>query len=332
MMNKVIRGGVFLVLGVALFWYVYRGMDLHTLRSTLTNLDYGWIFLSFFLGLSSHFLRALRWKMLIDPMGYKPRKVNLFLSVLVLYFINQVVPRGGEVARCGTVNRFEKIPFVKLVGTVFVERITDVMVFFLIFLGIFLWQFNLFNQVLSSVTYDFEGLQSKILVIGGAAIVLAGLYWLFKRLGLLNRFAQKIRKFKHDIKEGVRSILLLENRWLYIVYTALIFFLWLLMLYVIFFAYSPTQNLSFTAAIFAYTIGTFAYLLPIQAGIGVWHFLIIQSLFLFGLDKDSGMMFALIAHAFTNLIYLVFGTIGFILLPIVNQQNRQRLGDVVEVQ
>jgi uncharacterized protein (TIRG00374 family) len=322
---------VFLVLGVALFWYVYRGMDLHTLRSALTNLDYGWIFLSFLLGLSSHFLRALRWKMLIDPMGYKPRKVNLFLSVLVLYFINQVVPRGGEVARCGTVNRFEKIPFVKLVGTVFVERITDVMVFLLIFLGIFLWQFNLFNQVLSSVTYDFEGLQSKILVFGGAVLFLAVLYWLFKRLGLLNRFAQKIKKFKHDIKEGIRSVLLLENRWLYIVYTVLIFFLWLLMLYVIFFAYSPTQNLGFVAAIFAYTIGTFAYLLPIQAGIGVWHFLIIQSLFLFGLDKESGMMFALIAHAFTNLIYLVFGTIGFILLPVVNHQKKQSLTDVMEV-
>jgi uncharacterized protein (TIRG00374 family) len=329
---KWFRGVVFFVFGVLLFWYVYQDLDLHTLRSTLENLDYGWIFLSFLLGLSSHFLRALRWKMLIDPMGYKPRKVNLFLSVLVLYFINQVVPRGGEVARCGTVSRFEKIPFVKLVGTVFIERITDVIVFFVIFLGIFLWQFNLFNQVLSSVKYDFEGLQSKIIAIGGAALFLAALYWLFKRLGLLDRFARKIRSIKRDIKEGVRSILLLENRGLYIVYTILIFFLWLLMLYVIFFAYSPTQNLSFTAAIFAYTIGTFAYLLPIQAGIGVWHFLIIQSLFLFGLDKESGMMFALIAHAFTNLIYLVFGTIGFILLPIINQQKKRSLANVVEVQ
>jgi hypothetical protein len=93
------------------------------------------------------------------------------------------------------------------------------------------------------------------------------------------------------------------------------------MLYVIFFAYAPTNNISFAAAIFAYTIGTFAYLLPIQAGIGVWHFLIIQSLLLFGLEEEPGMMYALIAHTFTNVIYLVFGSVGFVILPLINQKD-----------
>ena len=93
------------------------------------------------------------------------------------------------------------------------------------------------------------------------------------------------------------------------------------MLYVVFFAYAPTRDMTFSAAIFTYTIGTLAFLLPIQAGIGVWHFLVIQSLFLFGLDKVSGGMFALIAHTFTNLVYLVFGTLGFLIIPLTNNND-----------
>lgn len=319
--KKIVRGLFFFLLGVLLFWYVYRDLDLHLIGETLKNLKFEWIFLSFLFGLTSHFIRALRWKMLITPMGHKPRTLNLFLSVLVLYFINLIVPRGGEVARCGTINRFEKIPFVKLVGTVFVERVTDVVTFFIIFTAVIFWKFDLFMKMFHALTFDFSGYQSKVLIIGGVGISVVLLYFGFRRFGILDKFSAKIQQLKKDIKEGISSILLIRAKWLYLIHTALIFLLWLFMLYVIFFAYTPTNNMSFAAAIFAYTIGTLAYLLPIQAGIGVWHFLIIQSLLLFGLEKDAGMMYALIAHTFTNVIYLLFGSVGFVIMPLVNQNR-----------
>jgi len=321
MNRKVIKGIFFFVLGGGLFWYVYRDLDLHLIGETLNKLKYEWILLSFIFGLTSHFIRAVRWRMLIEPMGHSPRTLNLFLSVLVLYFVNLVVPRGGEIARCGTVTRYEKIPFVKLVGTVFVERITDVLAFFLIFIAIVFWKFQLIKQLFADLPLDFSGYQSKMLTVGGVGISVVLFYLGSKRFGLLDRFHTKIQRLKNDIKQGIKSILLVRKRGLYITYTALIFLMWLFMLYVIFFAYAPTSNMSFAAAIFAYTIGTFAYLLPIQAGIGVWHFLIIQSLLLFGLEADAGMMYALIAHTFTNVVYLVFGSMGFVILPLVNHKR-----------
>lgn len=304
-----------------MFWYVYRDLDLQLIGETLKELKYEWILLSFFFGLTSHFIRAVRWKMLIESMGHKPRTLNLFLSVLVLYFINLVVPRGGEVARCGTVKRYEKIPFVKLVGTVFIERITDVVAFFLIFTVIIFWKLDLLKELFASLPLDYSGYQSKMLTVGGVGVSVVLLYIGSKRFGLLNKFSESIKKIKNDVIEGIKSILLIRNKPLYLIYTAIIFLMWLFMLYVIFFAYVPTSNMSFAAAIFAYTVGTFAYLLPIQAGIGVWHFLIIQSLLLFGLEKDAGMMYALIAHTFTNLVYLVFGSLGFVLLPLFNYRR-----------
>jgi hypothetical protein len=97
------------------------------------------------------------------------------------------------------------------------------------------------------------------------------------------------------------------------------------MLYVVFFAYEPTSHLSFWMAVITFAISSFAFILPIQAGIGAWHFLVIQSLFLFGIDKDTGAVFALISHTFTNLIFLAVGTLAFILLPIINNKEEESI-------
>jgi glycosyltransferase 2 family protein len=305
------------------FWFVYRNLDIDQIGNALKELNYGWIFLSFIFGLSSSFVRAVRWKMLIAPMGYQPRKRNLFLSVLVLYFTNLIIPRGGEIARCGVITKYEKIPFTKLIGTVFVERLTELIAFFMIFFVILLWQFPYIEHLMvaSDLTMDFSGLKTKLIITVIGVTVIVAVYFLLSKLGFFNAIRTKIQKIKHDFIEGIRSVIHLKEKWLFIFYTFLIYLLWLLMLYVVFFAYPPTEKLSFSVAIFTYAVGTFAYLLPIQAGIGVWHLIVIQCLFLFGIDKESGMIFALIAHTFTNVIYLLLGAIGLALLPIVNNND-----------
>ena len=319
--KKLITGTIFFIIGAGLFWYVYQDINIQSIKDVLKELKYSWIFLSVILGLISTLVRAIRWKMLIESMGYKPKTLNLFLSVQILYFINLVIPRGGELARCGMIAKYEKIPFVKLLGTVFVERLTDFISFIFIFIGVFFLQFSFIKKIFSTLKISPSGFQSKILIFSLVATLFILLYWLFKRIGLLKRFQNKINKIKEEIKEGIKSILLIEKKWTYIFLTFLIFLMWLLELYVVFFAYTPTYNMTLPAAIFTYTIGTLAFLLPIQAGIGVWHFLVMESLNLFGLDKDFGKMFALVAHTFTNLVYLIFGTVGFIIIPLINNKS-----------
>ena len=319
--KKLITGSIFFITGVALFWYVYQDMDIHSIKVALNELKYGWIFFSILLGLLSTLVRALRWKMLIESMGYKPKTSNLFLSVQILYFINLVIPRGGEIARCGMIAKYEKIPFSILLGTIFIERLTDFVAFIIIFIGVLFWKLSLIRDLFSTLELNSSSLQTKILILGVIAVLFVLLYWILKRRGLLEKFQYKINKIKNEILEGIKSIKLIKHKWIFLFQTILIFLLWLLMLYVVFFAYAPTSDMTFSAAIFTYTIGTLAFLLPIQAGIGVWHFLVIQSLFLFGLDKVSGGMFALIAHTFTNLVYLVFGTFGFLIIPLTNNND-----------
>lgn len=323
--KKLITGTIFFIIGVGLFWYVYQDINIQSIKDALKELKYSWILLSVILGLLSTLVRALRWKILIESIGYKPKTINLFLSVQILYFINLVIPRGGELARCGMIAKYEKIPFAKLLGTVFIERLSDFIAFIIIFIGVFFLQLSLIKEIFTILKISPSGFQSKILIFLLVVILFIIFYWIFKKIGLLNKFHDKINKIKEEIIDGIKSVMMIEKKWTYIFLTFLIFLLWLLMLYVVFFAYPPTLNMPLSAAVFTYTIGTFAFLLPIQAGIGVWHFLVSECLYLFGLNKEAGKMFALVAHTFTNLVYLIFGTIGFIIMPLINSNSRDRL-------
>jgi len=113
--------------GIMLFIWVYQGQDLRNIWEGLSRFHYGWIAASFIVFLFSHLFRAMRWRMLIESIGYKPGLFNTFLSILVMYLANYALPRLGEVTRCGILKRYEGVPFTSQLGTVLVERIVDVL-------------------------------------------------------------------------------------------------------------------------------------------------------------------------------------------------------------
>ena len=327
--KQVYQTFIFLVIGIGIFVYIYKDLQLDKIKEALGSLKYEWIVLSGIFGLSSHFIRALRWQQLIEPLAHKPRTLNTYLAVLVLYLFNILIPRGGEIARCSVLDRYEKIPFTKLLGTVVTERLSDLTVFFLILVALIFWDAPVLDRFARNnpglIKGFRDGLRSKYFYISIGAVG-AGIYFLFfsgKRSQ--SKLMNKILKIKEQFREGISTIYKTKSKALYVFYTLLIIFLWLLMLYVVFFAYEPTSHLSFWMAVITFAISSFAFILPIQAGIGAWHFLVIQSLFLFGIDKDTGAVFALISHTFTNLIFLAVGTLAFILLPIINNKEEESI-------
>jgi hypothetical protein len=322
--KKIFSSVVFFIIGITLFWFVYRDFDISELQTALKDLKYGWVFLSVLFGLLSHFLRAVRWEMLIVTMDHKPRTFNLFLAIIVLYFTNLIVPRGGEVSRCAVISRYENISFIKLIGTVFIERIVDLLTFLLIFFFLLVWQFSFFRTIFSypEFKFDFSSLNDKLLPIILIIISFGILIFILAKFRVFSKIYHKLKKLKGDFLEGISVILHMKGRIRFVSYSLLIFLLWFLMLYVMFFAYPATAGLTFTVAVLTYTFANLAYLLPIQAGIGTWHFIVISCLFFYGIDKETGMVFALIAHTFTNLIFLIFGPIAMALLPVVNSKNR----------
>src|SRR5215213_6845489 len=128
----------FIALAGFFIWLSFRNIDAQKWKQLLAALRQAklWIFFPvLFLLLLSHWLRAVRWKMLIEPLGYKPSTLNVFFGVMVGYFVNLGAPRLGEIVKCTVLARYEKVPADKLVGTIVAERAFDLLCL-IIFCGV----------------------------------------------------------------------------------------------------------------------------------------------------------------------------------------------------
>ncbi len=327
--RKKIQSLIFLAVGIGLFWFVYRDMKLEVLKNQLHRVQWWWIIVSILLNLFSQMVKSLRWKLLIIPLQHRPGMLNLFLSNLILAFTNLVIPRGGEIARLGVIRKFEGIPLTKLLGTAITERLTDLIVLGGITITLIIWQLDEIRALLRSagINPEADSLLHILFISAGAVGFLIGVYWIIQKTEWSKKLTHKLKKMKAEVGEGLKTLLKVKRKGWYFFLSLFQFVLWLMMLYVIFFAFPPTRELSLKAAAFTFGLSTLAFLIPVQGGIGAWHFLVVQALMQFGIDEATGKVFALIAHSFTMLINLVIGAIAFILLPVVNRNRNAGYGN-----
>ena len=325
----------FFLLGIFIFWLVYKDQDINHIKSVLTNeVNYFWIIVSIFLGLLSHISRTIRWNLMIEPLGHKPRTLNTFLSVLIGYLMNLALPRMGEISRCGVLSRYEKIPFTKLVGTVVLERIIDMLVLLLLLLIVVITQFGQVVEFMNNNPEVKEKLgnvlSSPVLFIGLAAFI--AVIWFARNKIKGSGIAKKMVDLLNQFIEGFKTIRNIKNKGAFIFHSLFIWFLYYLMLYCVFFSFEFTSNLSPLAGLAIFVLGSFGMVAPVQGGIGAWHFMVIEGLVLYGIDKADGKIFALVAHGSTTVMLIVFGLIALLVLPFVNERNTPKVGVTEEIE
>src|SRR5580704_11268063 len=159
-MNKKILGVLqyFLFAALAAFfvWLSLRGLDSkkwEQLKDAMHRAHYWLLVPVMLLLLSSNWLRALRWRQLMEPLGFQPSKLNTFFGVLIGYFVNLGAPRLGEVVKCTILARYEKAPADKLVGTILAERAFDLLCLVIVFGLTFILQFSVLHALAISSIY-----------------------------------------------------------------------------------------------------------------------------------------------------------------------------------
>lgn len=326
--KKTLKYLLFFAAGVAIFWWVYRDLDMEELLSQLKNLNYFWLILSVILGIFAHFLRAMRWNLLIHPLGFRPKLYNTFFAVLILYLTNLIIPRAGEVSRCTVLAKYEKIPASKLIGTVIVERMVDVIVLLFFSVLIFVLNLDVFQRFFDTQPemqqrlFDLLSIRNILILV---AVGIAGVtFFILLNRKSTNTLIVKIQKIKNEFNEGLKSVLKIKNKGAFFIQTIAIYLIYFLMLFLIFFAYEPTSHLTIRIGLITFLLSGLAMMVPVQAGIGPWHFMVIESLLIYGVSREDAQIFALVAHTSTNLIYLVIGVIALILLPIFNRESREK--------
>jgi uncharacterized membrane protein YbhN (UPF0104 family) len=314
----------FLALGVLLLYFAFRGVAMDTLLETLGRANFWWIGLSLFFAGTSFFFRARRWMLLIHPLGYKPAFWNTYHALMIGYLSNYALPRVGEVTRCVTLGRREKIPVDALIGTVIVERVIDVIMLFLIMLILlFSWMEKfgtffseqVFEPLMGKVSDTFGGTwQFWIMVFGGFMLLLL-LVILFRKK--LSRFVifKKVKNFLHGIADGLKTIYRMERKWEFILHSVLIWLFYILMTWMVVFSLKETSNLTFIDGMFLLVIGGLGMAAPVTAGFGAYHWITSRGLVVvYGFPLELGGAYAILAHESNSLLTIGMGAISYLVL------------------
>lgn len=318
----------FFGVGVLIFIWVYRGQDLGNIVSDLSRFNFAWIGASFITMLFSHLFRALRWRMLIESIGYKPGLFNTFLSILVMYLANSAVPRLGEVTRCGILKKYEGVPFTSQLGTVIVERIVDVL-FLLVLLSVVLF---LNWDVLSTLVQTGPGtvngklafLRSPLfLSFTGLAILACAAVFAFRKRLMKLPFVVKLMNYAGKFAEGLKSVFRLKQPFLFVLWTIAIYGCYYLSTLFVFKAFAPTASLSPLVTLSVLALGSIGMIFPIPNGIGPFDWFALNTLLLYNVAKPDGQLVTLVLHGSTTLFVIVIGAVALGILPIVNKGKKQ---------
>ena len=222
----------------------------------------------------SHFIRALRWQILIEPLGYKPGVTNTFLAVMVGYWVNLAVPRLGEVLKCTILARYEKVPADKLVGTIVAERAIDVLSLIIILLITIFSQYDtignfsagIFSNFFASKTGSFSMLKVVIVLAIISFIVL--IIWMLRKLSHLPFIGKNLEKcFPRHLAGTDQHPLYQTQRIIYFPFCSYMG-LYLLSTYMGFFAMRDLLQYGIKGALSALTFGSFGMIIPSPGGIG----------------------------------------------------------------
>lgn len=312
-----------LLFGLFIFWLIFRKMDFKEILSILQQDVNFWIIgLSLPFGLAANIVRAYRWDLLIRPLGFQPKKSNLIYAVLGNYGVNLVFPRLGEIWRCTMINRYEKIPFTKLFGTLITDRLADTFMVGLIVIAAFIMNVPYFEQFFIQHPETFESFHQittsywtygTILLVG---LFIALLYRLFRH----HPWIEKAKRMLASIWEGIRSIANMKGRRLFLLYTLLIWVGYYLYFYICFYAFPFTKELGWNCGLIAFGMSSVAVAVPVQGSIGPWHAMVIAVLMGFGISSIDAGAFAFCVHTVQQLIFTAaFGLFGVLALPIANK-------------
>jgi uncharacterized protein (TIRG00374 family) len=326
--KKFLRFLVFFGIGVVLVWLSLRGLTEENkvqIKDALHRADYTWIFISIAVGMLSHISRAIRWNMLLEPLGRKPKLLNTFNAVMVGYLANYAIPRLGEVSRCGVLTRYEKVPFGEGFGTVIVERIVDTLCFLILVVVVFFLQFS---KLYDYITGEFSHLLGEklaaygmLLYVIGAAFLVGLSVMILLRKRIRNFLETKMKKMWDGFKEGFRTIRKLKNPGLFIFHSLFIWFIYYAMLHICFLCLTETAHLGVGCALTVLLFGTLAVIVT-PGGLGAYPPAVAAILALYFINKDTiGVAIGWLVWLSQFASIVVFGSLSLILLPLMNKED-----------
>ena len=311
-----------LLLGIFILVWVYRDFNFQRVGEVMLHgMDYGWIALSLLFGVFANLFRGWRWRLALEPLGEYPKTANCVYAIFISYASNLVIPRVGEVTRCGVLSKYHGISFPKSLGTVVSERMIDTLCVGLITGVVLLLQMPVFATFFAETGTN-VGRYAEVLTSGHfyliilcilAILVLA--FFLIRNIAL---FA-KLKGILQNVWQGIVALKDIRQIPLYIIYTLGIWVCYFLEFYLAFFAFDFSAGLGISAGLVMFVVGTLAVIVPTPNGAGPWQFAVMTMMMLYGVGKEDAGIFALLVHGIQTFLLILLGIYGLLALPFTNK-------------
>lgn len=319
----------FLGLGIFLLWLSADNLspgNRQHLTDALKGARYFLVLPAMLLLMLSHYSRALRWRILIRPLGYRPSVINTFFATILGYFFNLLMPRLGEVMKCTILAKHEKIPADKLIGTMVTERVCDFLCLLIIIAVTVFIQFDLIHQYaatqLHNILYDGHG-RLKIykigMVLGVLAAVIAVMIWLARAFAS-PKLITTIKRLLNGVWTGIISFKHIKNKGAFLFHTIFIWTMYLLSIRIGLYTMEAVSHLGFKACFSILSFGSLA-MLATQGGIGAYQYTIQKLLPLYGINEGPALGFGWVLWIAQTGIVIFAGMICLLLLPVINRHR-----------
>ena len=311
---------VVISLGIAtwIFWFLYKDIELAALIDQIKSSNWAWIIFSLMISMIGYLVRSWRWTLLIDPEnGQQVSLTRAYHAVMIGNLVNMLIPRAGEVARCGVLTRTNGVSMGYLFGTVIVERSVDLLCLVSTIAVAFFIEKDLFLNLASQLV-DLQSLGESILsnlpiAIGGIATLFL-LIWYLSRRFRNHGLSSKIQHFFREILSGLKRIGKLSNPTGFWTSSVLLWIIYFLTMYTISFGIISTANLSPGEVLLVMVMGSIGMIAPVQGGIGTFHALVAFILIQLGISEVDGKIFAAIIHGTQVVLVLFAGLVSWLIM------------------
>ena len=328
-LGDILKFVVFLGIGVFfVYWFLLKldADEKAAIWQSFLSARWGWVWLVMLVSLVSHFVRALRWRLLFKPLDLHPTINNTFGAVMVTYLANLAFPRLGEVMRCAMLRTSERIPMEKSLGTVVTERIIDMLMFVVIVVLGFLLMFSSVKDfIYDALSQKFSSLPTLAGIAAAGVVLLAVVFLIYKLFhDKLMKFSlyRKMVELIQGCVDGVKSILHLGPKAtiLFFLYSLIIYFLYIAGGWIILEAFADTAHLGFQTAFVIYLFGSVGMMIS-QGGLGAYPVLVWQALALYGIGESTGLACGWLLWGSQQVVVLVIGLAYLIYFSLLKKKG-----------
>lgn len=330
-MKKALKYLAFLLLAGILLHFSFKGVKWSDFISGLQSCNWWWIAASMAIGILGFLFRALRWRILLRAINKDVTLGETFNGINIGYITNFIFPRAGEVARCGVIANTRKVSFEKSLGTVVLERSLDMvcLLLWMFLLLLFTWgEFGSFikGEILQPLQGKFSSLVLPLSILCAIAVAGCAALWIFRKRLMEIKIVGRIMQVIKGLLEGVFSAFRMEEKWMFFLYTLLIWLTYWLTSLTTIYAFPQVGHLNGIDALFLMIIGGFGWVVPVQGGLGAYHFIVSLALAkVYGIAQATGVVFATISHEAQALVMILCGAVSLISVSMWKKSSKHKL-------